>query len=74
MSELYPVTIVKTRYGGVYEGGTWAAFDREPDELPPGWDGDDMTCSAWWGANGERFGVGPTPEAALAELERRSTA
>jgi hypothetical protein len=29
---LYPVTIITTRYSGVYEGGTWAAFPLDPDQ------------------------------------------
>ena len=25
--EIYPVTIIRSRYGGVYEGGRWVALD-----------------------------------------------
>ncbi len=26
---IYPVTIIRSRYGGVYEGGKWVAFNEE---------------------------------------------
>lgn len=65
---LYPVTITRTRYGGAYEGGAWAAFHNYPDQLPQGWDGDDITAANWWAENSWRAGVGATPEKALDDL------
>jgi hypothetical protein len=48
MRPLYPVTIVRTRYGGVYEGGEWAAFFCEPQTVPEAAFGDDVECADWW--------------------------
>ena len=31
---IYPVTIVKTRYGGVYEDGAWAAIPLDHWQVP----------------------------------------
>lgn len=32
--ELYPLTIIKDRYSGVYSGGKWLAFNLDPEEIP----------------------------------------
>ena len=47
-SEMYPVTIIRTRYGGVYEGGPWAALDCSHDEVPEAAIGDDVACVEFW--------------------------
>lgn len=67
LSIVYPVTIVKTRYGGTYEGGAWAAFwgERIPEDAM----GDDVSCSYWWDDNGDTCGVGATPDEAYRALE-----
>lgn len=75
MSErVYPVTIIRTRYGGVYEGGVWAAFALRPDRVPPEATGDDRACMVWWEEYGAGVGLGATPERALADLERKQWA
>jgi hypothetical protein len=69
----YPVTIVRTRYGGTYEGaefdeegqvtrahGRWAAFNCHPDELPGDAFGDDTVAASWWG-DVQRDGSAPHP-------------
>ena len=43
-NRLYPVTIVQTRYGGIYEGGAWAAFLSHPEEIPHDAFGGDSVC------------------------------
>ena len=43
-NRLYPVTIVQTRYGGIYEGGAWAALLSHPEEIPPDAFGGDSVC------------------------------
>ena len=68
---LYPVTIVQTRYGGVYEGGAWAAFPLRPHNLPDDAFGSDVTCVTWWGERAAGVGVGATPDAALADLQAK---
>jgi hypothetical protein len=67
---LYPVTIVRTRYQGVYEGGSWAAFNAYENELPQDAFDDDVTCCDWWCTpeNVANVGVGNTPDAAFNDL------
>jgi hypothetical protein len=72
--DLYPVTIVQTRYGGIYEGGTWAAFRVHPEQLPADAFGGDIVCVPWWADFGKAVGVGATPDAALADLEAKHAA
>lgn len=45
MTDLYPVTIVKTRYGGLYEGGAWGAFYCDPETVPEDAFGSDIECA-----------------------------
>ena len=68
---LYPVTLIRTRYGGIYEGGEWAAFPIHSDEIPVEVEGDDVTCATWWSEFGHAVGVGASPDAALADLEEK---
>lgn len=45
--ELYPVTIIRARYGGVYEGGEWLAFHEHADFLKDA-EGSDLDCAAFF--------------------------
>ena len=65
---VYPVTIVATRYGGSYEGGKWAAFNLDLEDIPPGWDYGDAEAEEWWMVPPVPVAVGATPDAALAGL------
>ena len=69
-SELYPVTIIRTRYVGEYEGVTWAAFNSH--QIPDAAQGSDVPCSIWWGKNKHLVGVGSNPIAAYQDLETKS--
>ena len=60
--------IIETRYGGGYEGGTWAAFASE--NIPEDAQGEDVECRTWWEAPTVAAGVGATPEDALEMLGR----
>lgn len=71
---LYPVTIIATRYSGIYEGGEWAAFPIRFEAIPPEVDADDVTCATWWEDHVDSVGVGKTPDAALADLEAKCAA
>lgn len=64
----YPVSIMKSRYGGAYEGGAWGAFHLYPEDIPEAAMGDDISCSCWWDHFGEGVGVGGTPDEAFARL------
>jgi len=46
--EIYPATIIYTRYGGVYEGGRWAALDCSHEDVPDAAVGDDLECAEFW--------------------------
>lgn len=79
MSDIpYPLTVVRCRYSGVYEGGAFAAFNKNPDEIL--WRGafdDDCACAAWWGnarERGEVIGVGDSPQEAVDNLAAILTA
>jgi len=73
MGFLYPQTIVLARYGGVYEGGKYLAFNQYVHNLPAGWDEDDCSCADCFRDLKEHVGRGKTPDAALADLIRRIT-
>jgi len=47
-ADIYPVTIIRSRYGGVYEGGRWAALDCSHEEVPDAAIGDDVECAEFW--------------------------
>lgn len=65
---IYPLTIVPARYDGVYEGAVFLAFPLNPGNLPPGWDGDDVTCCNFWGEHQEAVGKVPSPNDAYKKL------
>ena len=69
-AEIYPVTIVQARYGGIYEPGPWLAFPNDPGQLPQDWDGGDVLCARFWGDPRRRAetGAGDCPQAAYADL------
>ena len=64
----YPVTIVRARYGGVYEPGLWLAFNAHPAALPPEWDADDLTASEYYEAHAQEVGGGDAPNEAYESL------
>lgn len=64
----YPLTVVMARYGGVYEGGVFLAFNYHPEALPTGWDGDDVTCHAFWLDFDKPVGRGQSPNQAVLDL------
>lgn len=66
----YPVTIIKTRYKGVYEHGRWAAFNLRPESVPGSVMGSDIECATWWDHFRAGVGLGETPDLALAALEQ----
>lgn len=67
--EPYPVTIVLSRYGGVYEPGQWLAFNLDANDLPEDWDGDDGECQDFWQGY-DKAGSGESPAEAYADLLR----
>ena len=68
----WPLTIIRTRYGGIYEGGQWAAFNQLPGEIPYEAMGEDSACVCWWtSADAESVGRGNSPMTATADLMKR---
>ena len=69
--EIYPLTITKDRYGGVYSGGTVLAVKSYsfPEEVF----GDDTTCSEFWTYDSRRniIGVGNTIHDAIVDLANK---
>lgn len=66
----YRVTITLSRYGGIYEPGLWIAFATDPDNLPPEWNADDVTCRQFYIERRAEVGGGDTPQAAFDDLVR----
>ena len=66
----WPVTIVKSRYGGVYEPGEWIAFPHAPADIPDDWRAGDAACAEFFAQRGGHVGGGDTPNEALADLLR----
>ena len=46
--DIYPVTIIRSRYGGIYEGGRWTALDCSHEDVPDAAIGDDVECAEFW--------------------------
>lgn len=70
--DVYPVTIVRARYGGSYEPGQWLAFPLDPAQMPDDWDATDVVCAEFWDSYGEPVGASDrSPDQALADLARK---
>jgi hypothetical protein len=71
--QLWPVTIIRTRYGGGYEGEGWAAFHLDHNEIPEDATGGDPECYAFWMKNKCAWwvAVGKDPDEAYSRLEVR---
>lgn len=63
------VVVLRTRYQGIYEGGSWAAFDVDSlDDVPDlAWAGDVWACE-WWQSPTIPVGVGDNEVEARADL------
>lgn len=71
MTTDYPITIIKARYGGAYEGGQWIAFDKHPERVPRASYGSDNQCMDFFHNNQEKVGVGSSPEEAVEDLMKK---
>lgn len=69
MNELYPLTIIKDRYNGVYSGGKYTAWNLEPEKIPKRIFYDDVSCYGFWLRNKVPVGKGNTPLEAIKNLE-----
>ena len=66
---MYPITIVKDRYGSTYSGGAFLAFNLPCEEIPLEIDADDVTCYKFWKDAKIEVGKGATPDEALNNLD-----
>lgn len=64
------VTILSSRYGGTYEPGKWIAFACWPNDIPAGWNADDLTCASFFADRKNDIGGGDTPQQAYEDLLR----
>ena len=71
---MYPVTIIKDRYDGVYSGGAWTAWNLNRAELPLGPFQSDVECAHFWMVLSHSIlvGRGSTPESALHDLVQQA--
>lgn len=68
---LYPVLIFQTRYGGVYEKGSWASI-AQCETVPEGAIDSDVECFEWWISDQSKYvGVGFTPDEAYVDMLNR---
>ena len=65
--DIYPLTIIKDRYGGVYSGGTWTAFNLRRDEIPEEVGASDA-IDFNFDHNKYPYGAGETPHMAIKDL------
>lgn len=72
--ELERVTIVRARYGGLYEPGAWVAFAGWPADLSPDWNADDATCAGFFAMRADEICGGDSAQEAYEDLLRRLVA
>lgn len=74
--KIWPVTIVKSRYQGSYEGGKWLALNVIYENVPRSIMCDDIACATFFDTydksnkkkNPLKIGRGNTPDEALKDL------
>ncbi len=66
---IYPLTIIADRYTGTYSGGSFLAWNLDPDCIPEGAQGyDGADALDFWEKNTIPCGKGRTVSEALADL------
>ena len=68
-NEIYPLTIIKDRYTGVYSGGKYTAWNLNPQFIPHAIVEDDVTCRNFWIDNQIPVGLGETICEAINDLK-----
>ena len=66
--KLYPLTIVKDRYGGVYSGGRYTAWLLDAEEVPKEIFGEDTEARGYWYDHDPLCGKGDTVSSAIMDL------
>lgn len=71
---IHPLTIISARYGGIYEGAPYLAFNLYPEDIHPHAHGQDDDCVDYYlDAPNHHIiiGKGPTPDLATLDLQRQ---
>ena len=70
-TDIYPLTIIRDRYRGVYSGGQYTAWNLAHYEIPEDIGDDDTTCRDFWNLRSKEYpvGVGDTIREAVEALE-----
>ena len=68
IEDIYPLTIVRDRYGGTYSGGSYTAWNCDPWDVPGGCDESDVLCAIFWSEYKHPVGLGATPMQAMEDL------
>lgn len=67
----YPLTIVADRFGGIYSGGAYTAWNLEPWEVPGDVAAGDLDSAIFWSENRLLYGKGGTPDEAERDLLKK---
>ena len=65
---IYPLTIISDRYGGVYSGARFTAWNEYDSDVPYEASANDMMCGEFWDKTKKKVGKGNTPNEALEDL------
>ena len=70
---IYPLTVVKDRYGGCYSKGYYLAFNLEACDVPEDVNGSDVDCICFWDEEAKEYaiGKGDTAQEAIDDLARK---
>lgn len=68
--DIFPLTIVKDRYMGVYSGGLFTAWHLYSECVPEEIGDDDCTAFDFWNNDSKAYiiGIGKTPDEAVRDL------
>lgn len=70
LMDVYPVTIIRSRYQGAYEGAKWVAFNAHLDEVEDA-EGSDVLCAYFFDRYTDPIGRGESPKHAYDDLVRQ---
>jgi len=73
-NSVYPVTIIKSRYGGTYSGAKWLAFNLYHSEIPDAATGSDTECITFWEKTDLVVGKGSSSMQAYLDLLKQKSA
>lgn len=67
MMDIYPITVIRSRYRGTYEGAEWVAFNEHAQSITDA-EADDVTCGSFFSCYSKPIGRGQTPTEAVTNL------